>query len=67
MLIDDVEEAISQTPGLTATEIAHAVFGDNGYQEQVGMACRSLAKLGRVQRAGLGGPGDPFTYHPPPR
>lgn len=64
MLIDDVEHAIRKTPGLTATEIARGMFGDDGYHERVNAACRSLTTQGRVTRNGKGGPGDPFTYHP---
>jgi hypothetical protein len=64
MLVDDVEQVIHRSPGLTATEIAQTLFGIDGYRERVGAVCQSLIKSGRVSRHGAGGPGHPFTYHP---
>jgi hypothetical protein len=64
MLIDDVERTIRQSPGLTATEIAQAMFGESGYQERINSACHLLMKQGRIERNGKGGPGHPFTYNP---
>lgn len=64
MLIDDVEQVIGQSPGLTARQIAAALFGIHSYQERVGATCVSLCDSGRVARHGPGGPGNPFTYFP---
>lgn len=64
-MLDELESLIHLMPGLTATELAEALFGLDGYHERVGAACRKLAEFGRVERRGAGGPGDPYTYHPP--
>jgi hypothetical protein len=64
MLLDDVERIIRTKPGLTATQIARVLFGADGYAEQVNYSCLRLARAGRIERRGRGGPGDPFTYHP---
>lgn len=64
MLPDDVERVVQRNPGLTATEIARELFGDDAYQERVGSAVRILTQRGRIERRGAGGPGEPFTYHP---
>lgn len=36
MLIDDIEQVIRRTPGLTATEIARMLYGADGYHQRVG-------------------------------
>ena len=64
MLLDDVERIISEKPGLTATQIARVLYGPRGYAEQVNHGCLALARLGRIERRGGGGPGDPFKYFP---
>jgi len=64
MLLDDVERTIRNMPGLTATQIARALYGPNGYAEQINHGCLALAQVGRIERRGRGGPGDPFTYYP---
>jgi hypothetical protein len=64
MLIDDVEQVIRRSPGLTARQIATALFGIYSYQERVGATCVSLCDTGRIERHGAGGPGRPFTYYP---
>jgi hypothetical protein len=64
MLLDDIEKAISERPGLTATQIAHAMYGADGYGEQVRTGCLALLRQGRIERRGQGGPGDPFTHYP---
>jgi len=63
-MLEELERLIRRKPGLTATQLAHALFGDDGYHERVGAACRTLSFSGRVERRGSGGPGDPYTYHP---
>ena len=62
MLIDTVERLIREKPGCTATQLAQALFGLDGYQERVSPACRALCACGRVRRQGNGGPGDPYRY-----
>jgi hypothetical protein len=65
MLIDDIERLIRETPGLTATELAYRLFGINeGYSQRINTECRALAHLGRIERRGSGGPGDPYRYYP---
>jgi len=64
MLIDDVERIVTATPGLTATQIARALSGVDGYGERVRAACQELYSSGRFGRIGNGGPGDPFRYYP---
>jgi LysR family transcriptional regulator, hca operon transcriptional activator len=64
MLIDDIEKLICRTPGLTAAALAHALFGEDGYNQRVNTECRTLVYSRRVERRGHGGPGDPFKYYP---
>ena len=64
MLIDDVERIMRTQPGLSATQIAGALFGIDGYGERVRSACRALYLTGRIARTGQGRPGDPFRYFP---
>jgi hypothetical protein len=64
MLIDLVERIIRQKPGLTASEIASALYGPNGYHQRVAAECRMLVYIGRIERRGSGGPREPYTYHP---
>lgn len=63
MLLDDVERVIREKPGLTAAQISRVLFGPNGYAEQVNHSCLALTRLGRIERRGHGGPGNPFTYY----
>jgi hypothetical protein len=65
MLIDDIERTIRANPGLKATQIAQVLYGRDGYAERINNGCLALARVGRIKRLGRGGPGDPFTYHPP--
>jgi hypothetical protein len=64
MLIDELERLIVRKPGLTATQIAAELYGADGYGERVRGACWTLVERGRIERRGVGGPCDPFTYHP---
>ena len=64
MLIDDVEKIVRTRPGLSAKQIAGALFGLDGYGERVRSACQALHHSGRIERTGEGGPGDPFRYFP---
>jgi len=65
MLIDNIERIIRTTPGLTATQIARQLYGNSGYGERVRAVCQSLHELGRIERTGMGDPGDPFRFYPP--
>jgi len=65
MLIDEIENLIHRTPGLTATELAEKMFGIHGHHARVSAECRMLAHFGRVERRGSGGPGDPYRYYAP--
>ena len=60
MLIDDIERFIGETPGLTATQLASALVGLDGYNHRVSGVCQALARFGRVAWRGHGGPGDPL-------
>jgi len=62
-IIDDVEAMIVRRPGLTETELAKALYGSNGYPQQVNAACRTLLRRGRIERRGKGY-AEPFTYFP---
>lgn len=60
---EDVESLVSRKPGMTAPDIARALFGASGIQQQVNPSLLGLTREGRIERRGYGGPGDPFTYH----
>jgi hypothetical protein len=64
MLIEKIEQVVQRTPGLTATQIAGAIFGFDGYHQRVSALCRELVKLGRIERRGKGGPSHALTYFP---
>jgi hypothetical protein len=64
MLVDELEGLICKTPGLTATELACGLFGPHSYGGRVSAECRMLAHVGRIERRGSGGPGDPYRYFP---
>jgi len=63
-MLDRLEKLIRDRPGLTATQLAEELYGIDGYHERVGGACRTLARVDKVERRGRGGPGDPYTYFP---
>jgi hypothetical protein len=48
----------------TELELAKAVHGDSGLQQNVNQDCEALARMDRVDRRGVGGPGKPFRYYP---
>lgn len=64
---EDVEALVRRKPGMTAPDIARALFGGAGIQQQVNPSLLGLSREGRIDRRGYGGPGDPFTYHPKDR
>lgn len=55
-------DLIEQKPGMAELEIARTLFGRNAVQQSVNPDCRLLVSLGLVERCGVGGPGDPYTY-----
>jgi hypothetical protein len=62
---DDILDKVHRQSGLTAAEIAVRVYGRRSHLQKVTQNCRRLVEAGRLERHGKGGPGDPFTYHPP--
>lgn len=58
---------ICKGPGRTEAELAEAAFGRTGLQSRIHFDCRLLESAGRVERRGLGGALDPFTYYPSDR
>jgi len=58
-----IKERIMERQGLTEAELAHAIFGMDGYQQRVNSTCRRMIARGEIERHGDGGPADPFTYH----
>ena len=55
---------IEKGPGRTEAQLAEAIFGPSGYQQRVNQDCQLLVNRGEVERRGLGGPGQPYTYFP---
>jgi hypothetical protein len=47
---------------MTELDIAKAMYGARAVQQQVNQQCRLLVKLGLVERFGVGGKDDPYTY-----
>jgi hypothetical protein len=60
--IQRILDVVEQRSGMTELEIAKAVFGPSAVQQDVNRECRTLVSLGMVERLGVGGPGDPYTY-----
>jgi hypothetical protein len=55
---------VEQGPGRTAVQLAQAIHGSSGYQQQINQDCEMLAHLGAIGRRGAGGPADPYRYFP---
>ena len=55
---------IEHGPGRTESELAGAIFGQEGYQQRVNGDCNLLVNRKQVERRGVGGPADPYRYHP---
>ena len=62
-----IQYLIEHGPGRTEVELAKAIHGDDGVQQNVNQDCEALARMGRVERRGAGGPGEPFRYYPKQR
>ena len=56
-------DPVKRRPGMTELEIARELYGASAVQQNVNPECRMLVSLGLLERRGVGGPGDPFTYH----
>ncbi len=63
-IIERLLDLIEKKPGLTESELAKVLFGPGSYQQRVNGDCRLLISRNLVERKGLGGPSDPFRYHP---
>jgi hypothetical protein len=57
-----IEALVGKRPGLTESEIAAELFGEEGYQQRVNQDCRWLVGQGRIARRGNGGVNDPYRY-----
>jgi hypothetical protein len=55
-------DLIESRPGMTELEMARELFGASAVQQSVNSDCGLLVGLGLVERRGVGGRGDPFTY-----
>lgn len=64
-LADAIVFLVQKGPGRTEAELAEAIYGKTGYQQQVNQECRLLVGHGKIVRKGNGGPGDPFRYFEP--
>jgi hypothetical protein len=62
--IDVLKFLIDKGPGRSEAELASAIHGETGYQQQVNQDCAALVSAGVVERRGNGGPADPFRYWP---
>lgn len=54
-------QLLQEQPGLTAGEIATAIYGRKGSQPQVNTLLHQLMESGAIERRGLGG-SDPYRY-----
>lgn len=63
-LSGQILELVKRRPGMTELEIAKELFGGTAVQQNVNADCRLLVTLGLVERKGVGGRGDPYTYRP---
>ena len=62
-IYDVLEFLIEKGPGRTEVELAKAIYGPTGYQQQVNEDCRRLEKGNKVERRG---DRPPFRYYPRP-
>jgi hypothetical protein len=62
ILADQIEALVARRTDMTEAMLADAIFGPDGYQQQVNSTCRRLVKNGRLKRSGAGGVREPFTY-----
>jgi len=53
---------IERGPGRTEQELAEAIYGPGGYQQEVNGECRLLVQRGHIERRGEGGQADSYRY-----
>jgi hypothetical protein len=61
---DVVLYLIIQGPGRTAVELSQAIHGYKGIQQNANQECEMLARAGKIERRGAGGPADPYRHFP---
>lgn len=61
---DVYEYLIRKGPGRTELELAQAVHGEDGYQQNFNTVWAELAVRGTVERRGQGYAKDPYRYYP---
>jgi hypothetical protein len=59
-----IQYLIEHGPGRTELDLAKAIHGEAGVQQNVNQDCEALARMERVERRGAGGPAQPFRYYP---
>jgi hypothetical protein len=64
--IDVLLYLVENGPGRTQPELARAIHGPKGYQQQVNQYLARLVRSGDVECRGMGGFADPHKYHPVP-
>jgi hypothetical protein len=62
--IEVLEYIIGKGPGRTQVQLAEAIHGPEGYQQQVNQDCSMLVNTQRVICQGTGGLNDPHRYYP---
>lgn len=63
-ILDVLTFLIEKGPGRTERELAQAIYGGSGKQQNVNQDCALLLGRGVVQKRGIGGPTDPYRYYP---
>ena len=58
----EVERLVQRSPGLTASELAEGLFGDEDRHKQIASCCGELVEQGRIDRKGKGSAADPYRY-----
>jgi hypothetical protein len=61
-----LEFLVEKGPGRTEKQLAEAIYGsgDQAYPQHVNQDCRRLSDARKIERRGIGGTADPFTYYP---
>jgi hypothetical protein len=62
--INVLEFLVQKGPGRTEVELARAIHGPSGYQQQVNQDLGMLVRANKVECRGQGGPGAPRRYYP---
>jgi hypothetical protein len=64
MQADVLKFLIEKGPGRTQVELAKAIHGPSGYQQQVNQDLDLLVSRGLIERRGKGGAAEPYQYYP---